>query len=78
MSTRAERAIRAEVMERDGGVCQRAGCGAPATDAGHLVARHHGGTYTPDNLQAECGLCNRGDGHTIATSTLVTPAGWDW
>lgn len=76
MSTRAERAIRLEVMDRDGWLCQR--CGAPATDAGHLVARHHGGTYTPDNLQAECGPCNRGDGHTIAASTYLTPAGWSW
>lgn len=76
MSTRAERKIREAVLERDGYVCQR--CGAPATDAGHLVARAHGGGYTPDNLQAECVGCNRGDGHAIAVTIMITPAGWSW
>lgn len=76
MSTRARRKIRAAVLERDGGICQR--CGAVATDAGHIIAESHGGPYTPDNLQAECTLCNRGDGHAIAAAMVPTPADWAW
>lgn len=76
VSTRARRKIRAAVLERDGWICQR--CGAPATDAGHLVAESHGGPYTPDNLQAECTRCNRGDGQAIAASLVPTPADWCW
>lgn len=76
MGTRAERKIRAAVLERDGWICRR--CGSPATDAGHVVAAAHGGSYTPDNLQAECARCNRGDGHSIAVTLHTTPAGWGW
>lgn len=76
MSTRAQRKVRAAVLDRDGWVCRR--CGAPAHDAGHLVPAAHGGPYTPDNLQAECARCNRGDGHAIAATLVPTPAGWAW
>lgn len=76
MSTRAERVIRGLVLARDHYTCQV--CGAPATDAGHIVARHHGGDYTLDNLEAQCTACNRGDGHRIATTTAPTARGWAW
>lgn len=76
MSTRRERVIRDLVLARDGWTCQR--CGDPATDAGHLLARHHGGAYTPDNLQAECTTCNRGEGHAIASSLAPTERRWTW
>jgi len=74
MSTRAERVIRQLVMDRDHWTCQI--CGRPATDAGHIVARHHGGGYTLENLEAQCVEHNRGEGHAIATSTAPTPRGW--
>lgn len=76
MSTRAERVIRELVLARDHWTCQR--CGAPATDAGHVVARHHGGAYTLDNLQAECAQCNRAEGHAIAGSIGATRRDWSW
>lgn len=76
MSTRAERVIRDLVLARDHYTCQR--CGAYATDAGHLVARHHGGAYTLDNLEAQCARCNRSEGHAIATSIGATVRSWDW
>jgi 5-methylcytosine-specific restriction endonuclease McrA len=69
--------IRGLVLARDHHTCQI--CGRPATDAGHIIARHHGGTYTLDNLRAECSSCNRGAGHAIASSTAPTPRrGWLW
>jgi 5-methylcytosine-specific restriction endonuclease McrA len=76
MSTRAERKIRALVMARDSWTCQI--CGRPATDAGHISARHHGGEYTPQNLEAQCVQHNRGEGHTIAVSTAATPREWTY
>lgn len=76
VSTRAERLIRQLVMDRDHWTCQR--CGMPASDAGHIVARHHGGAYTLDNLQAECVKCNRGEAHAIATSIGATSREWTW
>lgn len=76
MSTRAERVVRALVLARDHYTCQR--CGAPATDAGHLIARHHGGAYTLDNLAAECAACNRSEGHAIAGTLAPTVRDWDW
>jgi len=76
VSTRARRAVRLVVMERDGWTCQR--CGAPATDAGHIVPESHGGSYTADNLQAECVRCNRGDGYAIASGQTATPTDWSW
>jgi 5-methylcytosine-specific restriction endonuclease McrA len=74
VSTRAERVIRLLVMDRDHWTCQI--CGAPATDAGHRVARHHGGAYTLDNLEAQCVQHNRGEGRSIAGSTAATPRDW--
>lgn len=76
MSTRAERVIRDLVMARDHWTCQK--CGAPAADAGHIIARHHGGSYTLENLQAECITCNRGAAHTIATSSAPTLRDWTY
>ena len=77
-STRAWRLVRAQILERDGHTCQRPTppdgriCGAPATDAGHIVAKAYGGTDHPANLRAECAPHNRGEGHTIA-ATLKGP-----
>lgn len=50
------RRLRAEVLLRDGHVCQL--CGAKATHVDHKVAVLHGGTDYPDNLQALCQRCN--------------------
>lgn len=33
-------------------------CGALAIEAGHIVPRAHGGTYTRDNLTGQCRSCN--------------------
>lgn len=73
-STRAWRRLRAHVLERDGHRCQRlvrvgdewVKCNAPATHAGHIVARVLGGKDTESNLQAECAMHNLGDAPALA------------
>jgi 5-methylcytosine-specific restriction endonuclease McrA len=59
-STRAWRKLRAQILERDGGVCQlRLVCdGAPATHVDHIVPRIDGGQDTPENCRASCQPCN--------------------
>jgi 5-methylcytosine-specific restriction protein A len=49
-------ALRAACLVRDGWTCQA--CGAPATDADHIVPRSAGGTDDLANLQALCGPCH--------------------
>jgi hypothetical protein len=65
-STRAGRALRLTVLNRDGWRCQRpvpgGVCAAVATTAGHITARVHGGPDTLANLRAECTRHNYGDG----------------
>jgi hypothetical protein len=77
MSVRAERVIRERVMIRDNYRCQRPGCGKPATDAGHIIARSQGGAYTEDNLQAECTTHNRSEGWDLGHQTTSTGTGDD-
>jgi hypothetical protein len=50
----ADQALRAQVL-REEPVCA---CGAPATDAGHIVAHVHGGLYVRANLRGQCRSCN--------------------
>jgi hypothetical protein len=47
-------ALRAEIFERDGGMCVL--CGAPATQIDHIA----GDANAPQNLRAACGGCNLG------------------
>ena len=56
-STRHWRALRAEVIIRDGRRCQL--CGAPATDVDHVIPVSQGGADDPTNLRALCAHCNR-------------------
>ena len=70
--SRAWRRLRAAVLERDRYACQRpippAGmpCGAPAGEAGHIIAETLGGEAILSNLRAECVPCNRRDGARLA------------
>jgi 5-methylcytosine-specific restriction protein A len=50
----AWRKVRAEVLARDGYVCTVVGCGAPATEVDHRLARYLGGTDDPSNLLSMC------------------------
>lgn len=49
-------ALRKAVLERDSYQCQH--CGAPATDADHIIPKSKGGTDSMDNLLASCKRCN--------------------
>ncbi len=62
---------RAFVLERNGNTCVKCGAvaGEPYPDnpnkkvrlqIGHRVPKSHGGTDTPENLEAVCSLCNEG------------------
>lgn len=55
-STRAWRATRARVLQRDGHTCQR--CGNPATHVDHDRSVLMGGSDHEHNLQALCADCN--------------------
>jgi 5-methylcytosine-specific restriction endonuclease McrA len=55
-SSRAWRAVRLAVLERDGYVCHW--CGRPADTVDHLLARARGGGDDPANLVAACQTCN--------------------
>lgn len=61
-STRAWRALRDQILERDGHTCQL--CGEPATCVDHATSVRMGGTDNPSNLRATCTDCNltRGTG----------------
>lgn len=71
-STRAGRALRRVVLDRDGWRCQRPVpggiCGAYAHTAGHIIARVHGGPDTLDNLRAECARHNYADGAVLRST----------
>ena len=55
------RKVRAAVMARSGGECQR--CGSPASHVDHVIPKHKGGTDELFNLQALCSGC-----HTAKTA----------
>lgn len=74
--------LRAQVLERNGYVCQM--CGAAAGDLdernpsrtvrlhiGHIRDRSHGGTNTLGNLRALCSACNQG-----AQNIVQEPPSW--
>jgi 5-methylcytosine-specific restriction endonuclease McrA len=52
--SRADKQLRAQVLAEEP-VCA---CGAPSTEAGHIVAHARGGPYTRDNLTGQCRACN--------------------
>jgi superfamily II DNA or RNA helicase len=65
-----------EVFRRDGNRCLCCGSSAPRTlQVDHIVARYHGGTNEPNNLQTLCSTCNRDKSiremHFRRTSTLL-------
>lgn len=53
-STRAWREVRAQVLAEE----PECRCGAPSTDAGHIVARARGGSDDRANLTGQCTPCN--------------------
>jgi len=55
-STRAWRAIRVEILNRDGHVCYV--CGQEANEVDHLIPKSKGGEDTYENLSAICRRCN--------------------
>lgn len=75
-STRAWRKIQSWILERDGHICRKPVdghiCGEPATTAGHIIRREHGGGDGSDNLRAECSGCNFGERPTPRVLTLAT------
>lgn len=52
---RAERALAMRVVAEEPH-CRD--CGAPSTQAGHVVAKAYGGRYERGNLKGQCGPCN--------------------
>jgi 5-methylcytosine-specific restriction endonuclease McrA len=48
--------LRAACLARDGGMCVL--CGAPATDADHIVPRAQGGSDDLANLRSLCHRCH--------------------
>ena len=64
------RRIRAEVLARDGGVCQmrETGCLIKADTVDHIVPVAQGGAfYDLGNLRAACKKCNYGAGQRLRT-----------
>ena len=64
-STSRWRRIREAVLQRDRHICRKVVdghlCGAYANTVGHIIRREHGGGDEPENLRAECELCNYGE-----------------
>ena len=55
--SREWRRLRAYVLHRDRGICQR--CGKPgASTAHHIIERKHGGSDNPSNLEAMHRACH--------------------
>lgn len=63
-STRAWRTMRAQVLAEEP-TCRD--CGAPSTDAGHIIPKAYGGTDDRNNLKGQCTPCN---GKQIVTDRL--------
>lgn len=55
--------VRAMVLLRDEFTC--AMCGTYATQVDHILARAHGGSDHPRNLQAACKPCNQSKGNWL-------------
>lgn len=53
-STRAWRVTRAQILRRDGYVCQIEGCNLEAEHVDHILPVVQGGTDEPSNLRATC------------------------
>jgi 5-methylcytosine-specific restriction endonuclease McrA len=68
--SKAWRAVRQRVLERDDFKCQLRlpGCKAVADEVDHSVPREVGGVlYDEANLRASCGSCNRSQGNRAGT-----------
>lgn len=67
-STRAWRALREVVLDRDGHTCQAPGCGALETCVDHhIVPVARGGSDWPGNLRATCQRCLAHTGEDTAS-----------
>ena len=58
-STRRYRRLRAFVLRRDGGRCQRCG-GRVGLECHHVIPRTAGGLDTPSNCRTLCRTCHDG------------------
>lgn len=61
IQTRAYRALRLWVLDRDRHLCRVGGptCTRVATEVDHVIARADGGAvFDPDNMRAACSACN--------------------
>lgn len=52
------KARREKAIAKQGGVCKRAHCNAPATDADHVIPLWCGGSNRDENLEGLCGPCH--------------------
>jgi 5-methylcytosine-specific restriction endonuclease McrA len=57
-STRSWRALRAQILLRDGYQCQIPGCDRAASHVDHRIPLLYGGSDDPSNLQALCAKHN--------------------
>jgi 5-methylcytosine-specific restriction protein A len=48
------RKLRAQILERDGGLCTIPDCGQPGNEVDHITPKHQGGTDDPSNLASKC------------------------
>ena len=77
--SKAWRAVRQRVLERDEFRCQLRlpGFTGTATEADHIVPREVGGAlYDEGNLRASCGSCNRSRGNRLRRKR--TPPSQEW
>ena len=76
--------VRAQVLDRNGGMCQMCGAIAGEPDeqnpnrtvrlhVGHIEDRDFGGNVSPSNLRALCSRCNEG-----AKNLTGEPPSWIW
>jgi 5-methylcytosine-specific restriction endonuclease McrA len=56
------KAVRAEVVTRARGLCER--CGKPGQEAHHKIHRSRGGAWTPENITLLCRACH-GKAHGV-------------
>ena len=57
-STRKWRRLRAFVLRRDGGKCQRCGGGGAKLECHHVIPRTAGGLDVPSNCRTLCLTCH--------------------
>ena len=81
-SSSISNSLRAEILERNGYICQMCGIGAgdimddgrqARMHIGHIIDRDHGGTNERTNLRTLCSQCNQG-----AKNIVQEPPSYSW